>query len=592
MKILLLASAYNGMCQRVHRELVIDGHDVEIELSCRKEDMLRSVFRFRPELIVCPYLKYRIPDEIWRQFTCLIVHPGIEGDRGPSSLDWAITDESPAWGVTLLQANEEMDAGDIWGTSEFPMRNVGKASIYRREVIEAAVKLIKAAINDFADRGFRPRRLDYSSPRVKGRLRPLMNQEQRAIDWDRDGCADIVRKVNAADSFPGVADSIGSHEVLLFGAVSDTGIEHGRAPGDVVGYSHGAICRAAHDGAVWIRQMKPIDRDSPYPFKLPAEDLARHLLSDSDFWAGLPELNSRAYREIRVATKSGVAYVDFDFYNGAMNTDQCRRLKKCLEEVHARDDIRVVTLMGGSDFWSNGIHLNCIEAARDPARESWLNINAINDVVRQIITMEGKVTVAALRNNAGAGGAIMPMACDRVFIREGVVLNPHYRNMGLYGSEYWTYLLPRRVGRKMAQRLTRECAPLLASEALDIGVADTLASEDWRDYHQELQSYCENLARDRQFSKLVARKYQGLAKDERARPLEEFRQDELVRMKEIFDDPDSSYHSLRYQFVRKTPLPITDEAKSRALRTVKKQVRAETTRTNTSRPEVAYEASE
>ncbi|MEX0915270.1 MAG: enoyl-CoA hydratase-related protein, partial [Wenzhouxiangellaceae bacterium] len=183
-------------------------------------------------------------------------------------------------------------------------------------------------------------------------------------------------------------------------------------------------------------------------------------------------------------------------------------------------------------------------------------------------------------------------ACDRVFIREGVVLNPHYRNMGLYGSEYWTYLLPRRVGRKMAQRLTRECAPLLASEALDIGVADTLASEDWRDYHHELQSYCESLARDRQFSKLVARKDQGLAQDERARPLEEYRQDELVRMKETFDDPESSYHSLRYQFVRKIPLPTKDEAKSRALRTVKKQVPAETTRTNSSRPEVAYEASE
>jgi putative two-component system hydrogenase maturation factor HypX/HoxX len=34
-----------------------------------------------------------------------------------------------------------------------------------------------------------------------------------------------------------------------------------------------------------------------------------------------------------------------------------------------------------------------------------------------------------------------------VWARRGVVLNPHYKNMGnLYGSEYWSYLLPRRVG--------------------------------------------------------------------------------------------------------------------------------------------------
>ena len=30
------------------------------------------------------------------------------------------------------------------------------------------------------------------------------------------------------------------------------------------------------------------------------------------------------------------------------------------------------------------------------------------------------------------------------------MLNPYYRHMGgLYGSEYWTYLLPRRVGAEL-----------------------------------------------------------------------------------------------------------------------------------------------
>ena len=41
--------------------------------------------------------------------------------------------------------------------------------------------------------------------------------------------------------------------------------------------------------------------------------------------------------------------------------------------------------MGGSDFFSNGIHLNVIEAADDPAAESWRNLHAIDDVVREIV---------------------------------------------------------------------------------------------------------------------------------------------------------------------------------------------------------------
>ena len=42
---------------------------------------------------------------------------------------------------------------------------------------------------------------------------------------------------------------------------------------------------------------------------------------------------------------------------------------------------------------------------------------------------------------------ILAFAADRVWSHAAVVLNPHYKNMGnLFGSEFWTYLLPPRVG--------------------------------------------------------------------------------------------------------------------------------------------------
>ena len=54
--------------------------------------------------------------------------------------------------------------------------------------------------------------------------------------------------------------------------------------------------------------------------------------------------------------------------------------------------------------------------------------------------------MVAMRGNAGAGGVFMALAADKVFARHHVVLNPHYKSMGnLYGSEYWTYLLPKRL---------------------------------------------------------------------------------------------------------------------------------------------------
>lgn len=63
-----------------------------------------------------------------------------------------------------------------------------------------------------------------------------------------------------------------------------------------------------------------------------------------------------------------------------------------------------------------------------------------------IISCTRQIVVAAVAGNAGAGGVMLALGADRVLLRDGVMLNPHYRTMGLYGSEYWTYVLPRRVG--------------------------------------------------------------------------------------------------------------------------------------------------
>ena len=84
-----------------------------------------------------------------------------------------------------------------------------------------------------------------------------------------------------------------------------------------------------------------------------------------------------------------------------------------------------------------------IEAADDPAAESWRNLHAIDDLVREIIETDSHLVISALAGDAAAGGVPLALAADHVVAREDVVLNPYYRHMGgLYGSEYWTYLLP------------------------------------------------------------------------------------------------------------------------------------------------------
>ena len=152
-----------------------------------------------------------------------------------------------------------------------------------------------------------------------------------------------------------------------------------------------------------------------------------------------------------------------------MGTAQCEALLAAYRHARSRPT-RVIVLMGGPDFWSNGIHLNLIEASAHPAEESWRNINAIDDLVREIIVTDAQITIAAMQGNAGAGGAFLALAADRVFARDGVILNPHYKGMGnLYGSEYWTYLLPRRVDAETARGITQGRLPMSARQAAATG---------------------------------------------------------------------------------------------------------------------------
>ena len=53
-----------------------------------------------------------------------------------------------------------------------------------------------------------------------------------------------------------------------------------------------------------------------------------------------------------------------------------------------------------------------IQAAEDPRRETWHNINAIDDVCREIITCTDQIIVAAVGGNAGAG-VMLALGADR-----------------------------------------------------------------------------------------------------------------------------------------------------------------------------------
>lgn len=553
MRILLLTHSFNSLAQRLHLELVSAGHQLAVELDINDATSLEAAILFQPELIIAPFLKHLIPERIWRQCPCFIVHPGIPGDGGPSSLDWAILNNESDWGVTVLQACSELDGGPIWSWQPFPMRGASKSSLYRFEVTDAAVLAVSEAIDRFS-RNEQPIPKDQLTAARLGCWRNQIRQTDRRIDWQQDDTSTVLRKIHSADGNPGIMDELAGLHCRLYNAHPET-LLTGR-PGDLLAKRGDAVCRATTDGAVWIGHIKARGDNT---FKLPAtvvlDDRLKHL----------PEIRlpfhvdpqGISWQDIRYRESGYVGTLSFDFYNGAMSTHQCKRLGSAFDYAKKRPTHTIV-LEGGQDFWSNGLDLNQIESAASPADESWRNINAMDDLCENIINTTSHLTLASLRGNAGAGGCFLALAADMVIARPGILLNPHYRNMGnLYGSEYWTYLLPSRVKDEHLRRLLDNRLPLGTSEALDYGLIDRVGSSDPTQFELDVANKAAHLSREENFKPLIADKQRLRREDEASKPLSSYRKDELDHMRLNFYGFDPSYHVARYRFVHHTPLSWT-----------------------------------
>ncbi|MFE2130353.1 enoyl-CoA hydratase-related protein [Streptomyces amritsarensis] len=560
MYVLLVASAFNSLTQRVHAELRDHGHRVAVELALPDVPLADTVRRHDPDLVLAPMLRTALPEEVWAAYTCLVVHPGPVGDRGPSSLDHAVQDGETRWGVTVLQANAEMDAGDVWAAAECPVPPVGKSDLYRGEIADAALEAVLLAVERFASGTYVPR------PQTGGRARPLVRQGERRIDWEADGTERVLRVLRAADSQPGVRDHLLGADWFLHGGHREDGLR-GR-PGELLATRAGAVCRATADGAVWIPELRaPRVPGGPATPRLPATLALANRLDRPDRLdqperpdrlPPLPELPAPpdagpyrpAWSDIGYHEEGQAGFLSFSFPGGAMSTAHCRRLLDAYRTACTRPT-SVLVLGGCRDFFSNGIHLGVIEAAADPAEESWANINAMDDLVEAVLTTTDRLVVGALGGNAAAGGAMLALAADEVWCRSGVVLNPHYRLMGLYGSEYWTYTLPRRVGPALAERLTTEALPLSAAAAQRIGLVDRTVPATPADFPREAQRLAARLAALPATASRIAAKKAARERDEARRPLAAHREAELARMRRTFFDPHAPYHALRRAFVRK-----------------------------------------
>ncbi len=535
-KVTLLISTFNSTSQLAYTHLKALGYRVDVVYAINASQMIKEVEEFKPDIILSPYLKKFIPKEIYDVYPTFVLHPGIRGDKGAYSLDNAIKDAKKEWGVVYLKADDNFDGGDIYAEVDFEMRDSYKASLYRDEVNYSSLIALEMLLKNLLDKEFTPlKQLDTT-------MHLQLTQNHRAIQWQKDTSKEILKKIYMSDSHPGVLDEILGVKCYLYGGWLEDRLK-GKNPKEILAKRDGAICISTIDGAIWITHLKEVGK-----FKLPAtyvlKDRLKGIKEDR-----LPLVFDKSYKtfyEISCDVKDEVAYLHFNFHNGAFSSDKCIKLKYAFEYI--KTQVKVVVLMGGVDFFSNGIHLNILEDSKKNGEDGWSNINAMNDLVKSVLFADDVITVASLEKNAGAGGVFLALACDKVIARENVVLNPHYKTLGLSGSEFHTYTLAKRVGEQKADELLKNCLPINSQEAKKIGMVDKVFQH--KSYKKELESFCEKLLEDEDaYDDFLWDKEDFL--EEHKKLIELKKEKELEVMHPEFWDKDSEFHKLRYEFVYK-----------------------------------------
>jgi putative two-component system hydrogenase maturation factor HypX/HoxX len=375
-----------------------------------------------------------------------------------------------------------------------------------------------------------------------------MRQDDRAFAWE-DPTETIVRKIRAADGSPGVRTEVGGLGVFAYDALP--GLARGTRPGQLLSRRQGAVLVGTGDGSVWLGHLRAADLGHDRAgIKLPATTLLGARLrgvSHSPMPAGSEPEHPASYRQIRYRRAGAVGWLSFDFYNGAMAPGHCRRLLSALRHAVSQDT-EVLVLRGGTDVFSNGIHLNVIEASREPAGAAWAGIRAINEVCREIITCTRQVVIAGYAGSAGAGGVMLGLGADIVAARDGTVLNPYYE-MGLFGSELHTFTLPRRVGTDRAQALIDDKLPVNAAQARSIGLVDEVGPRHPDAYTEWLGALAERESDVRTARNRRQAKARRLAA-ERV-PIEVYEARELAEMSRDMYVDRSGFAAARHAFVHK-----------------------------------------
>jgi methionyl-tRNA formyltransferase len=196
----------------------------------RRPEFLEALRAWAPDLIVVAAYGRILPKAVLDlpRLGCLNVHGSLLPKyRGAAPVQWAILRGESVTGVTIMQMNERMDAGDILLQRETPIGNDETYGELLERLAEIGAQVLMEAIAQ-VHAGTLQRQVQREGEVT---LAPLIKKEDGCIDWTRSAMS-IACMVRAFNPWPSAFTYLDSKLLKIHRA--HVGTAHSDCPGAVL----------------------------------------------------------------------------------------------------------------------------------------------------------------------------------------------------------------------------------------------------------------------------------------------------------------------------------------------------------------------
>ena len=156
--------------------------------------------------------------------------------------------------------------------------------------------------------------------------------------------------------------------------------------------------------------------------------------------------------------------------------DMAIQLQNILVKCNENKSIRAIMITASGKAFCAGQDLAEATNKNGPSLTEIVE-NHYNPIIRKIRNIE-KPVVAAVNGVAAGAGASLALCCDIVLCNENATFIQAFSKIGLIPDSAATFFLPRLIGMQRATALMMSAEPIVASEALKMGMIYKIFSND------------------------------------------------------------------------------------------------------------------